>query len=65
MNAADWQAAARIVFACHYQGVSHEEQPKQEQEYALFETARALCRSLNAMVIPLRAAKLSQRAKKL
>jgi hypothetical protein len=68
MHAADWQAAARSIVTCHYQGVSHAEWPKPKHEYSLPETIRATCRSLKAVdieFIPSGVEKLSQRAKKL
>jgi hypothetical protein len=60
--------AARSIFTCHHQGVSHAEWPKDEHEYTPAETDSVICCPLKAVVIerhPPRTERLSQRAKKL
>src|SRR6266540_1017969 len=55
-------------FTCHYQGVSHAEWPKDNEEYAPTQTGGAVCCSLKAVDIecrPPRVEGLSKRAKKL
>jgi hypothetical protein len=60
--------AARSVFTCHYQGVSHAECPKDKHECAPTQAGSAICWPLKAVVIecrPPRTERLSQCAKKL
>jgi hypothetical protein len=56
-----------VNLTCHYQGVSHAEWPKNNDEYAPPQIGEAICQPLKAVDIecrPPRAEGLSKRAKK-